>query len=137
MNYHIELQRNDITLAQFFAEVRYQLKKKARELGIEAWMLTGTLDDRDIFENPPRPEDSRYYVKDGKKICTYNGHRSEWPTKHAACASEILRTLPYDYQCYVRNFDGSCYNEILEFTFDDDKRGHGYYYTANKDATPA
>ena len=26
------------------------------------------------------------------------------------------------------------YNEICEFTFDDEKTGHGYYYQANRDA---
>ena len=28
----------------------------------------------------------------------------------------------------------SGYNEICEFTFDDEKTGHGYYYQANRDS---
>ena len=34
----------------------------------------------------------------------------------------------------ILSFDGSMYNEICEFTFDDEKTGHGYYYQANRDA---
>ena len=92
--------------------------------------------DRDWFEKPLQPGDSRYYVKDGEKICSCDGHRSVWPADDAACKSEICRNLPYDCQAYILGWDGSCYNEIVEFTFDDDKTGYGYYYQAWKDADP-
>ena len=45
-----------------------------------------------------------------------------------------LQNLPYDFQTYILNHDGSMYNEICEFTFDDEKTGHGYYYQANRDS---
>ena len=34
-------------------------------------------------------------------------------------------------QTYI---DGSTYNEMSKFTFDDEKRGHGYYCQANRDS---
>ena len=37
----------------------------------------------------------------------------------------------------VRIFDGDCYNEICEFTFDDEKTGHGYYYQMQKSGVSA
>ena len=33
---------------------------------------------------------------------------------------------------YVLGWDGSCYNEICEFDFDNEKIGHGYYYLLNR-----
>lgn len=127
MNYHIELTRHNVTPARFFAYIRRACKAK----GIDF------CDDRDQFENPTRPGDSRYHVVDGQKICDCDGYRSVYPAEDAACKSEICRNLPYDCQVYILNWDGSCYNEIIEFTFDDDKTGHGYYYQANKDADQA
>ena len=123
MNYQIEIQRNNVTLAEFFSYIKGQCAKKDIEFGI----------DRGEFENPSQPGNSHYYVKDGVKHCTYDGYSSQHDASDAACQSETLRMLPYDYQCYILNFDGSCYNEICEFTFDDDKRGYGYYYQVNTD----
>jgi|GEM_PF-1477734 len=47
------------------------------------------------------------------------------------CKAEIVRQFPYNLQTYINNWDGTCYNEICVFTFDDDMRGHGYYYQVN------
>ena len=65
------------------------------------------------------------------ELCHY-----DWtePGANAPCRAETCKTFPYDYHTYVLNFDGSMYNEICEFTFDDEKTGHGYYYQANRDA---
>jgi hypothetical protein len=48
--------------------------------------------------------------------------------------NRIYVIKPFEMHTYIKNFDGSVYNEICEFTFWDDKRGNGYYYQANKDA---
>ena len=52
----------------------------------------------------------------------------------APCEAETCRSFPYDHQIYTLNWDGSMYNEICEFTFDDEKTGHGYYYQASRDS---
>ena len=122
-NYSIEITRNNVTPAKFFAEIRFALKKKGINFDLN-------LDD---FANPHNPHSSRYFVKDGIKTSYYNGYKTEWPEDDTPCQSEIYRNLPYNYQCYILNFNGSCFNETCEFTFDDDKTGHGYYYIANKE----
>jgi hypothetical protein len=123
MNYHIELTRNNVTIAQFLAAVRYACKAKGVEIGFS----------RDEFENPARIYNDHYWVKDGIKYVFDNGRSSEWPADDAPCEAETCKCLPLEYQVYIRNFDGSSWNEICEFTFWDDKVGTGYYYQANKD----
>jgi hypothetical protein len=125
MNYQIEINRMNVTLAQFLAEVRYKCKKNGINFDL----------DLKEFENPSRLYNSRYYVKDGIKIC-YNGdYRYEVDGSDAPAKSEVTRTLPYDSQIYILTFDGTMYNEIIEFTFDNEKRGHGYYFQKNQDIT--
>lgn len=65
------------------------------------------------------------------KLCHY-----DWTEDgtDAPCRAETCRTFAYDFQTYILNHDGSMYNEICEFTFDDEKTGHGYYYQANRDS---
>lgn len=123
-NYNIELQRSNVTVAEFLYYVKTMCIKKGIYFNIE----------RDYFEKPYGPSDSRYYVIGDKKVCYFNGQKQEWAAEDAACKSEICRNLPYDCQTYILNFDGSFYNEICEFQFHDDNRGYGYYYQANKDA---
>ena len=125
-NYSVEITRNNVTPAKFFAEIRFALKKK----GID---FTLCLED---FAKPQDPCNRRYFIEGDIKISYDNGHRSEWPATDAACKAETITALPYDYQVYILNFDGSSFNEICEFHFDpvNDKIGQGYYYTMNKDA---
>lgn len=124
MTYAIELTRNNVTPAKFFAEIRFACKKKGIDFGLEL----------EEFANPTQRSNASYIVKDGKKIGHYDGYRHETDAADAPCKSEVCRDLPYDFQTFILNFDGSCFNEICEFTFDDEKTGHGYYYQANKDA---
>lgn len=124
MNYAIELTRNNVTPAKFFAEIRFACKKKGIDFDL----------DLDEFVNPSQTYNSSYIVKDGKKISYYGGYRYEDDADTAPCKSEICKTLPYETQTYVLNFDGSCFNEICEFTFNDEKTGYGYYYQMNRDA---
>ena len=65
------------------------------------------------------------------KLC-----RHDWTEDgtDAPCRAETCRTFAYDFQTYILDHDGSMYNEICEFTFDDEKTGHGYYYQANRDS---
>lgn len=125
-NYSVEITRRNVTLAKFFAEIRFALKKKGIDFALE-------MDD---FANPTAGgNDSRYHVKDGVKTSYFNGCKTEWPAEEdSPWVSEICRNRLYDHQTYILNIDGSCYNEICEFTFHDEKTGTGYYYTMNKDA---
>lgn len=124
MNYEIEITRNNVTPAKFFAEIRFACKKKGIGFGMELKQ----------FANPIQPGNSSYVVKDGKKIYYAGDYRYEGSIEDTPCASEVCRDLPYDCQTFVRNFDGSCFNEICEFVFDDEKTGHGYYYQMSKEA---
>ena len=146
----VEMQRNNVTVAQFLRHIQATCEKKGLSRGF----------DRDDFEHPYIERCDSYHVRDGVKHCyseydqttTHWGrklfsaelyeyevterthHSSEWPAADAPCKAETCRSFPYDLQTYVLGWDGSCYNEICEFTFDDDKRGHGYYYQVCKDA---
>jgi len=125
MNYLIEITRNNVTPAKFFAEIRFALKQKGIYFGLYL----------KEFASPSHGgHNCNYRIVDDKKVSYLNGYKQEWPADYAPCQAEILKELPYEYQSYILNFDGSYYNEICEFTFDDDKRGHGYYTVVNKDA---
>ncbi len=162
-NYHIEIQRSNVTLAQFLRYVRQQCEKKGIDFSIE----------REDFEKPHTEYSSSYFVKDGKKKCHFSEYRtvtryrrkmasyqtsegftryyhtdeleeyqetelhhwdSEDSAENAPCKAETFRQFACDYQTYILNYDGSCYNECCEFTFNDDKTGYGYYYQVNRDA---
>lgn len=124
MNYSIELTRHNVTPAKFFAEIRFACKKKGIDFGL----------DLEQFVSPIQPGNYRYTVIGDKKVCYDGDYRYESSAEDAPCKSEVCRDLPYDCQAFILNFDGSCFNEICEFTFDDEKTGHGYYYQMNKDA---
>lgn len=62
-DYSIEIQRSNVTLAQFLRYVRQQCEKNGIYMEI----------DREEFENPYRPESSRYTVIDGQKKCHFAG----------------------------------------------------------------
>lgn len=125
MTYEIEITRNNVTPAKFFAEIRFACKKKGIDFGLEL----------EQFINPIQPGNHHYAVINGEKVCYAGNYRYVEPAESAPCEAEVCRDLPYDCQTFVRGFDGACYNEICEFTFDDEKTGHGYYYQMNKDAT--
>lgn len=117
----LEITRNNVTLADFLSAVKRKCEERGMGFGVE----------RDIFENPIHPSDSRYYVKDGKKICTIDGYTTELDAELAACRSETVKMKPLEFQTYFLAFDGTMYNEICEFTYLDDKRGSGYYFQAS------
>ncbi|MDR3289445.1 MAG: hypothetical protein LBT22_08465 [Peptococcaceae bacterium] len=160
-NIMIEVQRTNVTVAEFLNYVA----KKCAEKGVERGF------SRDEFEKPYNEYRQSYHVTDGKKYCSFKAKRevtklrrkhasyvtSEgfkryyytdeleeyteteihsyeqiWEAEEEPCQSEIINQFPYDYQIFVRNWNGTCYNETCEFTFDDDKRGYGYYYRCEK-----
>ena len=124
MNTQTEVTRTNVTLSAFFAAVKAATARKGTEPTI----------DKDFFLNPPTSESSSYYIKDGRKVATYNGFTVTQPADMAACQAETYRIKPLDWQTYTLNFDGSMYNEICEFTFDSETRGTGYYWQENRDA---
>ena len=67
MNWEIELTRNNVTPAKFFAEIRFACKKKGIDFGL----------DLEQFANPVQQYNSRYTVIDGKKICYFDNYRYE------------------------------------------------------------
>lgn len=102
----VELTRRGVTPAQFLAYVRSTLKKKgvieyASDLDLDYFRKGNDL-NFDYYNDPDKP-----------------------------CKSEKSVSKPYEMQTYILNWSGSCYNEICEFTFDDEKTGTGYYYLLN------
>ena len=120
MRTQVEVSRHNVTVAQFFSAVRSACKKKGLDFGLE----------RDIFESPIACYNATYFVRDGVKYARYcEGEPTlELDATDAPAKAETCRIKPYDYQVYVMGFDGSVFNEICEFTFDDENRGFGYYY---------
>lgn len=106
MKQMIEIMRHNVTPAQFLAYVRAQLKKKGM---------------RDVSSDL----NLDYFVR-GNDLNFYYHDEPDQP-----CKAEKSVSHPYEMQTYILNWDGSCYNEICEFEFDDEKTGHGYYYLYN------
>lgn len=65
-NYSIEIERNNVTLAQFLRYVRQQCEKKDIYMEI----------DREEFESPSRPESYSYTVINGEKKCHSASYRT-------------------------------------------------------------
>lgn len=107
----IELTRHNVTPAKFLSYVRCTLARK----GI-----------RDMSSDL----DPKYFAA-GNDL---NFHYHDDPSR--PCAEELSRSKPYDVQTYVRNWNGDTYNEIVEFEFDDEKTGTGYYYLLNITGNP-
>lgn len=108
--FEIEIQRNNVTPAQFLAYVRSRVDAKGGN------GLRGDLEPA--------------YFAEGGDL--------NFDTKHtepelAGCHERSV-SRPYEMQTYIRCANGATYNEICEFTFDDEKTGHGYYYLVNVEA---
>ena len=156
----IEIQRGNTTVAEFLNYVKWQCIKKGLELTVERdyfenppsqyhhgytvidgkkkchyseYRTTTNYRRKLASYTLPSGATGFYYTNDVEAFEETKLHSwsDEWDGADAPCKSEIVRSFPYDCQTYILNFDGTCYNEICEFTFDDDKRGHGYYYQTN------
>lgn len=104
MKFEVEITRHNVTPAQFLAYVRHTVDKKGGE------DLRSDL-NLDYFK---RGDDLNFDTDDG-------------------CTREKSVSRPYEMQTFIRHENGSSYNEICEFTFDDNgKTGTGYYYLMNE-----
>lgn len=105
----IELTRHNITPAAFASYVRQQIKKHEFKT-----ILAGDIDTA--------------YWKAGNDLnCDIVYHDSEKdPVMHEKTVSR-----PYEMQVYVKNWDGTVYNMIMQFDFWDDKTGTGYFFFVN------
>lgn len=107
----LELTRWNVTPAAFLAYVRYQIRKHN---------LT-CIDPLDIDID---------YFRAGNDLNfdhRYNDPAECYGVKHVKSISK-----PYEMQTYHLNYDGTVYNQIMEFDYDDEKTGHGYFYFINK-----
>ncbi len=114
MKFVIEISRNNVTPAQFLAYFRRRVDSKG-----------GSRSDLDLD-----------YFKRGDDLnCTVN-HKAENDKCYTkeGCEYEISASAPYRMQTYIRYANGTVYNEICEFDFNDEKTGRGYYYLVNVEA---
>lgn len=105
--FEIEIQRSNVTPAQFLAYVRSRVDAKGGE------MLRSDL-SLDYFK---RGDDLNFDI---------HHEEPEFDGLHEKSVSK-----PYEMQTYLRYSNGAVYNEICEFEFDSEKTGHGYYYLVN------
>ena len=105
--FEIEIQRHNVTPGQFLAYLR-SMQKKHPEMA----------NDFNLDQ----------FAAESWSVSYTNALPSEKP-----CNAERVTDKPFNKQTYIRNFDGTTYNEIIEFDFDDEKTGHGYYYTVQID----
>lgn len=106
--FEIEIQRSNVTPAQFLAYVRSRVDAKG----------------------------GKYCRSDLELDYFKRGDDLNFDTEHEDGMREKSISKPYEMQTYIRYANGACYNEICEFEFDDEKTGHGYYYLVNVDAAP-
>ena len=108
--FEIEIQRSNVTPAQFLAYVRNRVDAKGGE------MLRSDL--------------SLDYFKRGDDL-NFDIHHEE-PEFDGLHEKSISK--PYEMQTFLHYSNGAVYNEICEFEFDSEKTGHGYYYLVNVEA---
>lgn len=106
----LEMQRHNVTPAQFAAMVRYEIRKhnfngiEASDIDLKYWAAGNDLN----FDVKHNPDD------------------------FLGCIAERSISKPYEMQTYMRYENGSVYNMIMEFNFWDEKSGTGYFYYINK-----
>ena len=158
---HIEIQRNNVTVNEFLTYIAMMCAKKGMERSFSPDDFTNppthhlssyyVTDGKKYCHFADYRTITRYrgklksyknyqgctmYYRDTDDIEEYEEtelHRYDqiWDANGEPCKAETINQFPYELQTYVLNWDGTCFNECCEFTFDDDKRGHGYYYQAN------
>jgi len=157
----IEIQRNNVTVSEFLSYIKSQCRKKGITFDFDRENFENPTKEYGkgyiVIDGKKKCHFSEYrmvtkYLRKQKYYDLLGGkvrvvlapefeefqekelytHDSEEDAIDAPCKSEETRNFAYDYQTYILNFDGTLYNEICEFTFDTDNRGHGYYYQVNK-----
>ena len=109
MKEELELTRRNCTPAQFLGYARAQIRKAKLECICA--------EDIDLD-----------YFKAGNDLNFDIDNRGN---TEAPCEREKSVSKPYEMQIYIKNWDGTVFNHIMEFEFDDDKTGHGYFYIVN------
>lgn len=105
----LELTRTNVTPAAFLAYVRSMIRK------------------HDLTAISAGDIDLEYFRAGNDMNFDISGRRNPY----TACMHERSVSKPYEMQTYVMNWDGSVYNHIMEFEFDDENTGHGYCYILN------
>ena len=115
MKFEIEISRNNVTPAQFLAYCRKRVDEKGG---------SGIRTDLDLD-----------YFKRGNDLNFNINHKADNDDVYTISGVEYERSVskPYEMQTYIRYSNGSFYNEICEFDFDDEKTGHGYYFLISLD----
>ena len=108
--FQIEITRHNVTPAQFLSYVRRMVDMKGGKM--------------------IRSDLSLGYFAAGNDL-NFDVHHDE---PELAGLHERSVSKPYEMQTYLRYPNGAVYNEICEFTFDDEKTGWGYYYLVNVEA---
>ena len=153
----VELHRHNVTVAEFFGYIKSRCKKKGIDFCLsreefenpvrEELVSYRVKDGKKKYHfaeyrivKKHRRKIASYTIPGGFTRYYYTGECEEYEERElhkwddesdaedASCQAETIKTFAYDYQMYVLCFDGSCYNEICEFSFDTETRGHGYYY---------
>ena len=101
-----EMTRQEVTPAQFLAQVRHHLKKRG---------MRDLASDLDLA-----------YFKAGNDL---NFDYTSEDRSRPQCEKSVSK--PYEMQTYIKNWKGEVYNEICEFQFWDEQKGTGYYYLLN------
>ena len=157
----IEIQRNNVTVSGFLSYIKNQCRKKGITFDFDRDNFENPKSEYSsgysVIDGKKKWHFSQYrmvtyYRRKLKSAVLPNGYIRYWYTDEieeyqerelysydreddaadAPFKSEETRNFAYDCQTYILSFDGTCYNEICEFTFDTDNRGHGYYYQINK-----
>lgn len=108
--FEAEFLRTNVTVGQFLSYVRAQLRKR----GLNEW--ADSLDYEDFIG--------------GNGLDAKVNHKEQNDTAYTELGIEYeeVRDLPYNKKSYQRTVNGVASNEIIEFEFDNEKSGRGYYY---------
>lgn len=105
--YELERQRRNITPREFYWQCKTDLKRRCN-VDLDDWV------EYSEWINPTYPEPLRNF-----------NHKCDDGT----VCRESYKYQPYDIQLYLQN----SYNFIMQFEFDDNKRGFGYMYVVEYD----
>ena len=113
--FEVEFLRTNVTVGQFLSYVRAQLRKR----GLDE--LANDID----YDN---------FVSGDWSCKVDHKERNDEAYVSLGVEYEEVKDMPYDKKSYQRKANGAISNEIVEFIFDDEKTGRGYYYAVELEA---
>ena len=113
--FEVEFLRTNVTVGQFLSYVRAQLKKR----GLDE--LANGID----YDN---------FVSGDWSCKVDHKERNDEAYVSLGVEYEEVKDMPYDKKSYQRKANGAISNEIVEFIFDDEKTGRGYYYAVEDES---